>query len=332
MSRTIIVSLVIAVTVSFLPPPAFAHHSVAYYSDEVIELTGRIVDVEWRNPHIRLKIDAVNDRGIIETWRMEGNSIYNLRRIGITADLFPIGQQLTVTGNASTREERTMLVTEALFPDGRTVLLWDLEGRTPIEDTVVDAAAENRGIFRVWSVPRRSILPNLAQLADQPFTEGAIAARASWDMLDNFATRCEPEGMPRIMVNPHPFEFVDRDTQITLRTELYDIERTIHMDRDAPPAEEPWSRLGYSVGTWDGNDLVVRTTRLNWPYFDNIGTPLSEDVEILERFSPSADQARLDFEVTVIDPTTFTSPAVLAGYWEAVGETIPRYDCQPLER
>ena len=118
----------------------------------------------------------------------------------------------------------------------------------------------------------------------------------------------------------------------TLRTELYDIERTIHMDRDAPPADEPRSRLGYSVGTWEGSDLVVRTTRLNWPYFDNIGTPLSEDVQIVERFSLSEDQTRLDFEVTVTDPSTFTSPATLAGYWQALGETIPPYDCQPLER
>jgi hypothetical protein len=136
--------------------------------------------------------------------------------------------------------------------------------------------------------------------------------------------------MPRIMVNPHPFEFVDRGNEITLRTELYDIERTINMGRESPPEDAPWSRLGYSVGAWIDGALLVKTTRINWPYFDTIGTPLSEDVEVLERFTLSDDQSRLDFEVTVTDPSTFTEAAVLRGYWLALGETLPRFDCQPL--
>ena len=52
--------------------------------------------------------------------------------------------------------------------------------------------------------------------------------------------------------------------------------------------------------------------------------------EILERFSLSDDQTRLDFELTVTDASTFTRPAVLMGYWLALGDTIARYDCQPL--
>ncbi|MGI9257834.1 MAG: hypothetical protein ACR2QQ_03275 [Gammaproteobacteria bacterium] len=125
-------------------------------------------------------------------------------------------------------------------------------------------------------------------------------------------------------------EFIDHGETITLRTELYDIERTIHMNLNEAPVDAPASRHGYSIGRWDGDDLVVTTTRVNWPYFDNRGTPQSEDVRIEERFELSADEARLNFSVTVTDAATFTSPAVLSGYWEALGETIPAYDCQPL--
>lgn len=35
--------------------------------------------------------------------------------------------------------------------------------------------------------------------------------------------------------------------------------------------------------------------------------------------------------VTVTDPATFTRPARLSGYWLALGESILRYDCEPLE-
>jgi hypothetical protein len=138
--------------------------------------------------------------------------------------------------------------------------------------------------------------------------------------------------MPRIMINPHPFEFIDRGDGIVLRTELYDTERVIHMGAVTPSEHVPPSRLGYSVGAWDDGALVVRTTRIDWPWFDNGGTPQSTDVEIVERFTLSEDQSRLDFEITVTDPGTFVQPAVLRGYWLALGETILRYDCQPLER
>jgi hypothetical protein len=41
---------------------------------------------------------------------------------------------------------------------------------------------------------------------------------------------------------------------------------------------------------------------VNWPYYDTIGTPQSNAVEITERFALSGDQTRLDFLITVRDP------------------------------
>jgi Family of unknown function (DUF6152) len=314
---------------------AFAHHSRAYFDNSrTIQLVGEILDVRWRNPHISFTLAAVNDRGLPEKWIVEGAGVYEVLRAGITPEMLAAGKHLTVAGPVSTREQRTILAEDVVFAGGeeRSLVAGGLVGRYDDAARLVDAAAESRGIFRVWSVPAANMVAGLRQLGDQPFTASAISARGSWDALDNFATRCEPEGMPRIMVNPHPFEFVDRGSEIILRTELYDIARTIHMDRRMPAANEPSSPLGYSVGAWDGRDLVVTTTRINWPYFDTIGTPLSEAVEIVERFSLSDDQARLDFDITVADPSTFTSPAKLRGYWLALGESIPRYDCVPLAR
>lgn len=165
----------------------------------------------------------------------------------------------------------------------------------------------------------------------EPYTEAAIAGRADWDPLDNFATRCEPEGMPRIMMNPNPFEFVNQGSEITLRSQLYAVDRTIHLDRPASPEDAPASSLGYSLGHWEGNTLVVETTHVNWPWLDNNGTPQSEAVEFVERFSVSTDQTRLDYRLTVTDPATFSEPAVYERYWVGlVGATIRNFDCQIL--
>ena len=157
-----------------------------------------------------------------------------------------------------------MLALRAQLRDGTDLPLWFQFTPENYDDEsqLVDAATENVGIFRVWSVPAANMFEAVEQLADQPFTQSATDARASWDMLDNFAIRCEPEGLPRIMVNPHPFEFIDRGSEIILRAELYDVERVIHMDTDSAPDEEPWSRLGYSVGHWVGGDFKLNMESL----------------------------------------------------------------------
>ena len=314
-----------------LPLTAPAHHSRAYFGDEIAEVSGELVHVDWRNPHIGLTLSVRGEDGSVQEWLVEGNSIYNLQRRGITRARFEPGRSVTVTGRVSTREDRQLLMTGIDFGDGSPVAFTGRQAPEGYVDTVVDTVEEARGIFRVWSMPAADRAAIQAQIASQPFTETAIAARASWDLLDNFSTRCEPEGMPRIMINPHPFEFIDEGEQIVLRTELYDIERTIHMNESAPAEDVTASRLGYSVGSWEDGALVVRTSRIDWPYFDRAGTPQSEAVEILERFELSDDQSRLDFDITVIDPATFTRPARMNGYWLALGESILRYDCQPLE-
>jgi len=100
------------------------------------------------------------------------------------------------------------------------------------------------------------------------------------------------------------------------------------MDRTVPPAGEPHSVLGYSVGEWRDGSLMIKTSLVSWPYFDQIGTPLSEEVQIEERYRLSEDQARLDVEITTTDASTFKSPAVVKNSWLAYGDTIQRYDCR----
>lgn len=308
-----------------------AHHSLAVYSNEKIELQGEITSISWQNPHVILGLQ--NDAG--ETWRMEGGSVTTLQRSGVTREQLKKGDRVRVVGFPSRRDPSMIGLTNLLLPDGREVqfmtgapaFFTSPENLVRGAERAVDARRENRGIFRVWSVP----VPNpagAAALRNLPFTAEAVAARASFDLLHNFATRCEPEGMPRIMFNPHPFEFVDRGDTIVLRAELYDTERVIHMDRTAVPADALRSRLGYSVGRWDGGALVVTTSHVDWPFFDNAGTPQSGAVEIVERYMLRDDQARLSFQVTVTDAATFTAPAVIEGYWLALGHAIDLYDCR----
>jgi Family of unknown function (DUF6152) len=232
---------------------AAAHHSTAFYSSDTIELEGELVRIDWVNPHVRMVLKTTQAGGGDKLWRMESSAISPLARRGVTRDLFKVGDRVKVAGHASTRDDSSFQLTNVLLPDGREASLWlDSPPRFGLatamiggSEKLVDAASENRGMFRVWSPPRGS-----AVTTSLPFNPAAVAARSSFDLNDNFATRCEPEGMPRVMWSPLPWEFIDRGDTIVVRGEIYDTERTIHMTVTAAPPGTPTSLLGYSTGRW----------------------------------------------------------------------------------
>ena len=165
-------------------------------------------------------------------------------------------------------------------------------------------------------------------------TQSALAAREAFDQSRSFVVTCEPQGMPTVMNWVYPFELSQQDAStILLRSEYFDLERTIHLGAAAaaPAGGLVPSRLGLSIGRFEDNGraLVVETTALNWPYYDTIGTPLTSDVKITERFTLSADQSALTYRQTVTDPATFTEPAVHESQHLALGETIKRFVCAP---
>ncbi len=322
---------------SSVPLIAAAHHSRSHYPDEVHELAGELVSVHWVNPHVGFTINVENEQGQVETWRVEGiSNLVGMQRGGVSSDIFTLGERVVFAGSVSVRRARDMLATNILLENGSEILLSRNAGAYFSDDDAirfaprvtetgpVDAAGENLGLYRVWSM----VAGAAGQREHFPYTDAAIAARAEWNEIDNYAERCESGGMPRLMRNPHPFEFVDRVTEIEMISELYDLVRIIHMDRVEPPAGEPASPLGYSVGRWEGQTLVVTTNLINWHFFDNIGTPQTEAVEIVERFTVSKDQASLAYQFTLTDPAIFSEPAVYERTWFALGERIEVYDCQ----
>ena len=129
-------------------------------------------------------------------------------------------------------------------------------------------------------------------------------------------------GIPEIMTGFGPVEFSNRDDGILLRFGEFDIVRPIMMgpgaEADRPPKWEAGAHgdVGYSTGYWqDDNTLVVRTTGMSYPYYDQSGLPQSPDAEILERWTLADDGNALRYELTVIDPAAFARPVVQTKTW-----------------
>lgn len=130
------------------------------------------------------------------------------------------------------------------------------------------------------------------------------------------------------MDNPYLIEFEEHGDTIVMRLEEWDGVRTIHMNPPAtaePPAPSP---MGYSVGTWDGDSLLVETSRIDYPYFDDLGTPQSESIHVTERFELDRSASRLFWKGTITDPVSFTEPIELKIEWRWIpGNRIKPYNC-----
>src|SRR5688572_4916706 len=70
---------------------ALAHHSVAFYSTDKIELAGEITSIQWQNPHIRFALRTIGADGVAKVWRLESSSIFLREKDGVTRDLFRVG-------------------------------------------------------------------------------------------------------------------------------------------------------------------------------------------------------------------------------------------------
>jgi hypothetical protein len=87
--------------------------------------------------------------------------------------------------------------------------------------------------------------------------------------------------------------------------------RTIFMDgRDLPKDPNPtW--LGYSIGRWDGDTLVVTSIGFNdLGWLDVDGNPQTESLKLTERFH-RRDFGHLDLDTTFEDPKVFRKPFTL---------------------
>src|SRR5687767_3970275 len=229
-----------------VPAAAGAHHSRTQYDgSEVQEIQGELTSVSWANPHAAFSVRVTSASGETATWQLESwGSPYVLSRMGVTQDQFVVGTEVRLAGRVSTLKPNRFLLTNMLRPDGTEVVLttdgdafWNgrqVGGRSQWRNQEIStAAAEDRGLFRVWSTARMG----QARANRIMLTQSALAARESFDQSRSFVATCEPQGMPTVMNWVYPFELSQPDPgMIILRSEYFDLERTIHLLPAAVPA------------------------------------------------------------------------------------------------
>ena len=322
--------------VALLPLAVPGHHSTGGFYDTgtTIEVMGAVTEVFWRNPHVGLTLEVVNDAGETELWEVEGGAWNTVQRRGITSETVAIGDEVRVAGAPGARGVKAVWATHMQIPGGDEFAIsdrpypprWTEASSAPEISTSAAAAATEteNGVFRVWS-PIRGFGGSIEPPA---LTTEAQSLKDRWDQaVDDPGLRCEAPGMPNAILNPYPIQFIDEDDRIRLLIEEWDGNRVIYLDPATTPADPPVDRLGHSIGRWEGNTLVVEIDHLSWPYLDAQGTPMSDAVTMVERFELSDDETRMEYQVTVTDPVYLTAPAV----WQRSYAWVPGTEVKPFD-
>ena len=331
-------TVLLAVVTMLWPYMASSHHGSVtnslLYQSELVELQGEIVDVFWRNPHARARLRVVDDAGAEALWELElGPNPRRLENMGLAARHL-LGT-VRVAGHVSRQDPQSLGVLHILMPDGREYVQgraseprWssDRLEEQPERIDPAKAAADERvadGIFRTWDTHSGPWFAGALQAI--PYTERAAELTAAYDPLtDNRQLHCE-HGMPDTMFDPRPMGIFREGNDFRIHLVQYDIERIVHMGE---PEEDPEpSNVGYSVGRWEGDALVVTTTHVNWPYYSDYGTPQSDQVRYDERFEVVEDDGEpiLHYSIAITDPVVFPEPV----HFETTRAPLPGYEFRP---
>jgi hypothetical protein len=138
-----------------------------------------------------------------------------------------------------------------------------------------------------------------------------------------------PDGIPRILSNPYPFEVVQTPNEVHFLYEFNHAIRLISLDKPLPPAAElealPWY-LGHSIGHWEGDTLVIETRSIRGGIpIDRTGAALSDAATVVERIR-KVDARTLQTDVTIEDPIAFTRPWKVTRRYTKRPEEFPRME------
>ena len=145
----------------------------------------------------------------------------------------------------------------------------------------------------------------------QPAAAEAYRQRLPTYGRDFQTTRCLPAGVPTGELVPEPFKLIQTPGEVIMLYEEDTTFRQIFTDGRKHPDDLQPAWLGYSVGKWENDTLVVDTIGFNdQTWLDAFGHTHSDALHVTERFH-RRDFGHLDVAVHLDDPKTFTKPVTI---------------------
>jgi hypothetical protein len=150
--------------------------------------------------------------------------------------------------------------------------------------------------------------------------------------------KCDPDGPPKLLNHPNPFEIVQMPGRVLMFFEEQHIWRNVWADGRPLPKDPDASYLGYAVARWEGDTFVIETIGFNdKQWADPFGNPRSDQMHLTERYR-RLNRDTLEQQIIIADPKAYTklwvSPPKLYKFepgweiaeWFCVVDEVKPYD------
>ena len=329
----------LAVGAVALAGTAWAHHGFGRIDgSQNVTLEGTLTGVDFVNPHAYLYFDAVGADGKPLKMRCEMRAATVLRRSGWSEEMFVPGKHVTINGHPHRDDPSTCYIEDLKIGDAPAIVRYqqlttstspaaNRPARLPSGEPNLagDWAQEQYVIAQGGEVGRRGLVPksqvaaveagtvNVADLPNNGWGQRPVtltaAGQAASDVLkgvapqDNLRARCEITSILFDWVFDGPINRITQTKDAITIEYSRGLTRTVHMNAKHPAAITP-SRAGHSIGSWDGDTLVVDT--VGFAPGSLAGTvPNSDKLHVVERFTRDAKTSALKRDYVADDSVYF---------------------------
>jgi hypothetical protein len=163
--------------------------------------------------------------------------------------------------------------------------------------------------------------------------DAAKKARAEGKAYHDDIGACWPAGLPVLMTRVWPIAMIQKPTAIYMISGFMNSVRIVYLD--GRPHTDPDiiipSFNGESIGTWEGDTLVVDTVGfVDEHHWLDGGIPLTDKAHMVERMRLIGDGATLEIEYTISDPKSWVGEWKWTKRWKRVDDTdITEASCLP---
>jgi hypothetical protein len=167
----------------------------------------------------------------------------------------------------------------------------------------------------------------------QPWADALFREHAgNFGRDDPAQVECLPQGPRANLYPPEMEKFIQTPGILVILIEDLSYRQVFLDGRSLPKDPEP-SFMGYSVGRWEGDTLVVESTGYkDRTWLDLAGHPHSEALRITERFR-RRDYGHMEIAETIDDPKAFNKPFTITINAQIVPDTeILEYVCAENEK
>jgi hypothetical protein len=298
------------------------------------------------NPHAYLYFDVTNEDGTVSNWNCEMTAASQLKRNGWTKELFAPGTKVSIDAIEARRDPLGCAFQSGTLEDGRRVTRnGPIEGAaTPAVAAAAPIPSDSTGIAGNWVSERRQRRGGGGPPPgprDFKLTAAGEAASASYDSrYDDPAFSCSPSSIMRVWGEPDVVNQIEvLEDKVIIRHGFMDTVRTIHLGDAKMPADYTPGLTGFSVGRFEGDELVIETTGFKagvlQPHAGNRnggngGYLHSDKMRVSERLSVSEDGSTLLRSYEATDPEYFASPYKGTNTYLRSALPLTEYNCVEL--